>query len=236
MDDADDQKWYRLRTKRATERDRVLIRAVDAGDFDTARACIEQYPRSPLEDFALCRAAKKGHLEIVRLLIMAGTPVTVDENYPIRVAAETNNTGLCQLLLDAGADPSACAHNAFFRACKAGALQTAQMFAGAANPSALVRGLRVARRFARDPVVTWLKPLAHSYEQEEFVALCTTGSLDFVKELYVLNVVDTKDVLAKAIHATTLAKQTQVLAWLKSLPTPHPQLVSSSSSTLVSCT
>jgi hypothetical protein len=221
--DSDDATWYRAQTKIAADQDRVLIRAADAGDYDAVYKILDS-DASPPHEFALCRAAKHGYLEIVRLLIDAGSEVTVHDNYPIRHAAGTDNVDLCLLLIQAGADPSACGHNAFWTACKRGALQVAKLLfettslgAGTADPQPLLRGLRAARKANKTEVVAWLRPFLVQQEQNEFVNLCSVGALDFVKSIHSLGVVDSKDTMHRAIQAATLHKQVHVLAWLKTL-------------------
>ena len=97
---------------RAAETDRRVIEAVKQGNKATLRALLKE--KAPVNALAtdgttaLHWAVRSDDMETTTLLLQAGANVRLADRYgitPLRLAAETGNAVMIEVLLKAGADP-----------------------------------------------------------------------------------------------------------------------------------
>ena len=123
--------YKKIKERRRIPSDRTLhiddFRAEKYGNIIIVKWYLKNNKNDDYRNEALCWAADHGHLEIVRLLITAGTDIHVWDDYALRYSAENGHLEIIKLLIAAKANIHAWDDYALQQAVRNGHLKVVQL-------------------------------------------------------------------------------------------------------------
>jgi len=101
----DDLESVKILLQRGFYNDYPLRKAARYGHLEVVKYLLEQGADLHVDnDYPLRKAARYGHLEVVKYLLEQGADLHVDNDYPLRYAAENGHLEVVKYLLEQGAD------------------------------------------------------------------------------------------------------------------------------------
>ena len=96
------KKQHKLLTKYKDNYESLLIASSRKGELPLVKYAIEK--GEDVQDIALLHAAWKGHLNVAKFLVQRGADIHVNDEEPLRLAAEHGHINVVKYLVERGAD------------------------------------------------------------------------------------------------------------------------------------